>query len=718
MAAKKKVTRGAALVSALVAKLVGPDSPIGDPQPLDAARLSAVEDAAGVALSPSLHAVLSLDGGWLGRTYGWFDAGGQLLARPTIEIIRGHAGPLAEAYEELCAQRFPGRAIGLDRGSDSMRLLYFGDPDEQGEYPVLYIDHDDLPMLGVEAAGVDVWLAEALGIKASIASDVAIASKRILGSKQPWSTESGVVLPAPMAGPAPGSVAFERAPSVPAAQKKLTDKQLIKALTEHAGQGNSARLAALLADARARTLPKKPLDDALVAAALGGHESTLRMLLEAGADPDAPSVNGKTALFAAVERDSAELTRLLLERGADPNHADTSGQTPLHEAAQKAIDPVIVDLLLDHGAQTEGGTNHSLPLHWAVDRGEPAIVARLLARGANRDATSGHLGRTPLHIAFERGDDVLAGDLVRAGADRSIPDERGIVLAEVYGPSGEDLRSLDVHYVPSREEQRLTLAVRIAVTNPHGLPHVRFPALDAHFWAELVNQGLAAGDRFDPAWSRAAVLTSFDLKKADRAGFHDAKLELTIAGVAPELLRFVAAKLLGNVVARSRGAGSAMRVVAVSIRGSLEGESVVDAKTLRAWIADDTVQLGAFPGELPFAFRVERGGAPAVAVVPVAPFTPAPAAPGAAIYRACSAWLSMSETWPRATTGPALFLMLSPDRGADDRARYTLLAPSAPKSERNRFPFAAAPAEAALRNAMRALHAKMPLREVVLTLPG
>src|SRR5689334_13481204 len=115
MAAKKSTAeRGVSLITEILGKLTGPESPIGEALPLDAAKLRAVEEAAGVALSPSLHAVLSYDAGWLTREYRWFDESGAFLARPTYEVIAEHAGPMAEGYEELCAKRFPGKAIGLD----------------------------------------------------------------------------------------------------------------------------------------------------------------------------------------------------------------------------------------------------------------------------------------------------------------------------------------------------------------------------------------------------------------------------------------------------------------------------------------------------------------------------------------------------------------------------------------------------------------------------
>ena len=47
--------------------------------------------------------------------------------------------------------------------SDSRRVLYLGEPDSTGEYPVLVTDIDDLPYVGVMYPGLDVYLADMAG---------------------------------------------------------------------------------------------------------------------------------------------------------------------------------------------------------------------------------------------------------------------------------------------------------------------------------------------------------------------------------------------------------------------------------------------------------------------------------------------------------------------------------------------------------------------------
>jgi hypothetical protein len=244
------------------------------------------------------------------------------------------------------------------------------------------------------------------------------------------------------------------------------------------------------------------------------------------------------------------------------------------------------------------------------------------------------------------------------------------------------------------------------VTNAAALAHTSSSALDADYWADLIQQGLAAGSVFDPLAGRAKVRKAFDTKKL-RNGIQDVSFELAVAGVAPEFLRLVARRLLGSVVALTgAGMGAALRPIAFSIRGSHEGAPVLEGARFRAWLDDDSLQLAAFPGELPFAFRVERGARPGVFVVPAGQPTPEFSA---SIQTALTHWIAMADAWP--PTSP--FIMLMPD--FKEHGRYHVSAPLATKADTLEIP--AAPAEAALRNAMRALHAKVPLREVVLTLP-
>jgi hypothetical protein len=286
----------------------------------------------------------------------------------------------------------------------------------------------------------------------------------------------------------------------------------------------------------------------------------------------------------------------------------------------------------------------------------------------------------------------------------------------VYGPNGEDVRPLDVHYIPSEEAQTLTVHARLAVLNAAAMPYMYHPPLHPPHWAELIENGLAAGGAFDPVKSRATVVETFDRASIRQAGFVDAKFQLSIAAVAPEFLRLMARQLLGSAMSRSgAGVSAAVRTVGLSIRGGLDGPSVVDATRLRAWIDDPTVQIAAFEGAAPFEFRVEQGEAWSLLVVPEKKLS---TSVRDTIHTVARAWLSLSPMWPRSSDDPATsHVMAAPNLLEEQGARFDVIAPAAAKNERTRFPFAAAPAEAALRNAMRSLHARLPLRLAVLTRP-
>lgn len=553
---KVRAERGPALVQSIVDALRGPRSPIGEAVPLDAAALRAAEDVAGVALSPSMAALFQVDVGWLRREYAWFDAAGCLLVRPLAALVADHAGPMAEGFASIL-DRFAGRALPLDAGSDSARFLYLGDPDELGEYPVLGIDHDDLPELGVEWPGFDTWLAARLGV-AVVGERAALdaASRRLLGRGRSWSLEDPGRFTRAVEGPAPGTVSHPVPRAAPVKARRLTDRQLDKALAERAGEGNVARLGELLADAAARGRPREPLDAALLEAAKGGRLDALRLLLaagaspdardgygqaisraiaygapvaivvallEAGARPDAASVNGQTALSNAIERRALDVVRVLVEAGASVDHEESNRMRPLHHAAVLG-EVGAATLLLDRGADPDGGDHFRTPLLLAVEHGHEAVVAVLLERGADPNRPSEYLDQRPLHVAFEHARDAIATRLVAAGADRSLRDARGLHVDEVYGPRGEDTRAL---VLPSASVTgRLRCRVRVFVFNPTGLT----PALFAwEPWSELVAS--EPGARLTPVST-----TTF----APAPGVHELEATFDAHAVAPSVFEQLA----------------------------------------------------------------------------------------------------------------------------------------------------------------------------------
>lgn len=131
------------------------------PIPVPAHRLETLRFPSGAPLSPALRRWLAFDGRWLQ----WFDD----PAEPVFNPMKIGAYARTEygidwGYGALEKTVLPGDVFGLHFGADSRRLLYVGEPDSHGEYPVLLTDDDDTPYIGVEYPGIDVYLAENAGI--------------------------------------------------------------------------------------------------------------------------------------------------------------------------------------------------------------------------------------------------------------------------------------------------------------------------------------------------------------------------------------------------------------------------------------------------------------------------------------------------------------------------------------------------------------------------
>ncbi|WP_329026328.1 hypothetical protein [Streptomyces sp. NBC_00690] len=130
-------------------------------RPLDEETLADAVFPSGRPLSPSLRAWLAFDTSLLER-HGWFDSDGDFAPLPLDEMVGEEMGDIwAEEFTWL-AGRFS-ECFLLPGGSDSRRILAVTEPDAEGEYPVLALDCDDMPFLGLMYPGFDVYLADAAG---------------------------------------------------------------------------------------------------------------------------------------------------------------------------------------------------------------------------------------------------------------------------------------------------------------------------------------------------------------------------------------------------------------------------------------------------------------------------------------------------------------------------------------------------------------------------
>ena len=162
---------GVALVETVIARVqaggfgvlgsCGPRPP-KKPVPVPPEALRALRFPNGAELSPALQRWLAFDAAWLG----WFEDPRRPVFRPLKldEYVRAEFSMEPFGYDLMAKRMLTGDCFGLHFGSDSRRFLYVGVPDARGEHPVLLLDTDDLPYVGVEYPGIDVYLGVFAGL--------------------------------------------------------------------------------------------------------------------------------------------------------------------------------------------------------------------------------------------------------------------------------------------------------------------------------------------------------------------------------------------------------------------------------------------------------------------------------------------------------------------------------------------------------------------------
>lgn len=131
------------------------------PRPLPAPELERLSFPGGKPVPESIRRWLAFDASWLG----WFED----LQRPVFQpmplaaLARREFG-VSWGYDELGAAILPGDCLPLNSDGPSRYFLYLGAADSVGEYPVMVLDVDDLPCIGIEYPGFDVYLADFAGL--------------------------------------------------------------------------------------------------------------------------------------------------------------------------------------------------------------------------------------------------------------------------------------------------------------------------------------------------------------------------------------------------------------------------------------------------------------------------------------------------------------------------------------------------------------------------
>jgi len=149
------------------------------------------------------------------------------------------------------------------------------------------------------------------------------------------------------------------------------------------------------------------------------NSAVVRTLLDSGANLHAEDAHGLTPLRCAIEHNNTQVSATLIAAGANLNvtikEGDPlrKGNTLLHLAADRGYTK-IVRLLLANGANAEALNELQLtPLHFARN---VAIADILLDAGANLHATDTN-DMTPLHHAALYNNDQLTTKLLAAGAN-------------------------------------------------------------------------------------------------------------------------------------------------------------------------------------------------------------------------------------------------------------------------------------------------------------
>jgi ankyrin repeat protein len=153
------------------------------------------------------------------------------------------------------------------------------------------------------------------------------------------------------------------------------------------------------------------------------NEPLVAVLIAAGADVNAPAAK---PLAWAVVQQNFNIIKMLLDAGADPTVENWHGNTLLGMSVKHAD---ILQLLIERGADVNAKSGN--PLRQAATYGAEDSIARLLAAGANVNASDSQLvwNKTALSAAAAEGYTRVVAQLLAAGADVHVDGDRAIVSA-------------------------------------------------------------------------------------------------------------------------------------------------------------------------------------------------------------------------------------------------------------------------------------------------
>jgi hypothetical protein len=153
-----ELLRGAKLIKKAIEK--AREEAFAEPEPVASALLKKLALPNGEAVSPAMKELLKVDALWLGIEFD--DEEGDIESLTFEEAVEDFFGEDAPAtFAEAC-ELFDGDCVQLGGASESLRVLYVGEPDESGEYAVITVSKEPQPW--VELAPFDVWVGQELGL--------------------------------------------------------------------------------------------------------------------------------------------------------------------------------------------------------------------------------------------------------------------------------------------------------------------------------------------------------------------------------------------------------------------------------------------------------------------------------------------------------------------------------------------------------------------------
>ena len=175
--------------------------------------------------------------------------------------------------------------------------------------------------------------------------------------------------------------------------------------------------------------------DEFFAAIKRDHANTVESVLRNGFDPNSVDEQGNPGLVLALKIGSYDAASVLLEsRRLDPEAANPLGENALMMACLRGQQALAARLLKRGASVNRSGWS---PLHYAASGENDSIVAWLLDRGADIDATSAS-GNTPLMMAAQYGASGSVDLLLAKGADVNRLNQLNLSAADIASQAGRD----------------------------------------------------------------------------------------------------------------------------------------------------------------------------------------------------------------------------------------------------------------------------------------